>query len=379
MANSLPQPSFNPPGLDQQTHAARLYLTQLDDYFTTYNSTDAQKFNTLKSSIKGTAASWFETMCEEESCQTYQGARRAFELKYIRTPARMYRAKIRDDCKQRSNESTADFATRCRYVATQVISHFMDDWVGDITRDVPMPETASAAAKAEFPNGIPVTLTLSAREKTRITVRMRKEAAIDMFLAGCHQHMREVLLVKEAVHTWEQLQTAAQDIELHTQPSTVPKVNAQLLQPKREPVTYIAQPVQPMQPHTMPQQPRQGQQPTNIGAIAGHKYKGKSSGGRPKPPSPKAQPHPQQQRTHEQDITCYYCGGIGHTTRGCLAKAQRLAQQPTSAVIPNHPQPVQQQYLQQPLPVQAGQFQPECPVMGHTTQQAPQQDFCIRE
>lgn len=69
-----------------------------------------------------------------------------------------------------------------------------------------------------------------------------------------------------------------------------------------------------------------------------------AAGARPKPrakqgnrgrPAPKHQPHPQQQRSHNFPITCYYCGGSYHTEKTCMAR--RGAQ---GAHINNiHPQP----------------------------------------
>lgn len=333
MAAAAPAPAIQRlalPTYDARTfdpQAARAFLMQYENYAVAYALTDAQRVQTWGTALTGNAALWFDNLREAEPDLTWADARQKFEAYWTAPVPRANRAVLAADCKQHPGEEVRAFMQRCLSVAATAIPPPQE---GALPR-----LTVTGADVTGNHDERTITTILTAEHGRVLTSHyFRKQTAANLFIAGCHQPMRQALLLTAAWDTWEDLEGEAIRLQETIAPHHIKKqldhfapVHAVAMAPMGQlPVQQ-----QPQQPRG--QQQQQPLQPPSVNAAS-------TQGGKQKTRKPKSKPHPEQQKTHHYPVKCYYCDGMYHTERHCLAKqAAKAAAAASSAVSTGQQQP----------------------------------------
>ena len=328
---------------------------QYDNYATAYALTDVQKVQTWGTALTGNAALWFDNLKESDPDLTWANARNKFEAYWTAPVPRANRAVLAADCKQHPGEEIRAFMQRCLSVATTAIPPPEEGALPEIRirgRDV---------AGNHEERTILATPT-AAHGKLFANHYFRRQTAANLFIAGCHQPMRQALLLTAGWETWEDLELEAIRLQESIAPHHIKKQLEHFA-----PVHAVApaplgqqqqQQLQQQQPRGQQQQQQPPQQPPAINAASGQS--GKPKGRKP----PKGKPHPDQQRTHQYPVRCYYCDGQYHTERHCLTKQTARAASAAANAVSNG------QQQQAPPPAAASALQqappppPPPPAMG---------------
>ena len=347
----LPCPTFS--AKEFNPSEARAFLDQFDNYATAYALTDPVKLQTMSTALTDNALSWFlrfktVTTGDDFNWNTF---RTQFIGKFTAQVPRANGGLMMFNCKQKPGETVRTFIDRCFNLAKELQPTPRADQMKTMTAQI-VPDNAAAGAPA-----VPITWTLREEDRTMINTHYIQEKAIDLFLYGCFDKVRQAILLNKTWETLDQLEAAAIAVEQSVMPTALSAQLTQYGAPKAA-VCFMSD-------GTTSQyaQPQEGAAPPAAPICTmNHGHKGKKQSNKKKQSSSssgdrqyKAKPHPNQHETHTAPVTCYYCGGQKHTERHCLAKKAAAAAQPVSNI---HTQSGQPPLSAPPQPAQALQQGP---------------------
>lgn len=309
--------------------AARAFLAEYNVYCNAYNLNDASKFETLQTALKGEARFWLLSHMDMTPDANWTTALAAFRQHFTAPVPRASRAAMAAECRQRANEGVRQFLTRCSRVAFETTSTPAElptrqrqvpvDGGGVIDVDV-QPDDADIAAARRF---------------------WAIDKAMDLFVAGCNNKIREPLVLDKTWATWQEMSDRAILIEQSVHPQ---QLDRQVRNFGPGPV-HAVDDARPQQQQQQPGPPPPPAAPpaAPVAPVGGARARPKRQY--------KGRPDPQQQPTHAKPIICDYCGGKFHIASGCLAKKKAAPAANIYAVQgpPQAPQWQQQQPPQQPV------------------------------
>lgn len=329
--------------------AAKAFLEEYDAYCLAYGLDDDAKLTTWSAALKDKAREWLLHHKQTAQEVTWETTYEAFKEHYTAPVPRANRATMTSDVKQKQGEDVRAFAVRCSNLA-------FDTLIPPDATEFPILERTyqadAAAGAAAPPPPVAINVTLNAADIKAITRIFAMERAIDIFVAGVNQNVKDHLVIDQSWDDWDEMLKAAKTIEQNVRPQAI---KHQLQQHNgigavSNGQAFPAHPVQEILPVQQGQYPQQ-----------------RPTGTRPKrrtpPTQPQATPDPQQHHTHRKPIKCNFCFGTYHTERHCLAKAKAQAKQPMAPIQQEQqpafqqPQHAAYQQQQQPIVPMPGQVQ----------------------
>ena len=296
--------------------AAAVFLDAYENYADAFALAPEDKIKTLTSALRDDALAWLRQQRLLQPDDTWEETKTAFKDHFTAPVPRVNRAAMAAGCVQGQNEDMRRFLVRAINIAFEILPPPKGDDMPAISRTV-----------GEGANAQDVNVVLREAEVKSINRYYVRQRAMDLVVAGCHESIRKHLLLDKSWSTWEELRTVAIALEQSIRPQALQHQmdrfgkSAPTLGVNQIGKAAAAAPPPPLPPPPPPD--AQGINPVGQTTKTG-RGRGRSSSNAEKPPM--AAPDPQQHRTHSSAVKCYYCHGLYHTERHCLARQKRAAQ-----------------------------------------------------